>query len=329
MSYRTIEQQLKKNEWIHNFHKESLIDQLIQEASEILPRGREIISLTYGNQVKSNGALSDIWWVILLTNREIILVESLLDDNKWRGTPKMVNFEDIKIINGKRNKMNDQLLRINIVTSTQGWTFETLDLDSGLHFVDQAEASIVEGFHDLAAVLRTKEFNDLEIIDGRKKEKKHHKVFDYFFNFSSLLKSAPSLQALFLVFQGIWVLTDIAYISLWGSKNSTATAGLGLGLVMMIFNLLAVITLLANIINVWEKQAINPIAYKLILLEVLMFLLLVSSILIAIDATSSPIFAVVGLFVGFYTFSLISLDLWKGVREIDSPETIHRNENLI
>ncbi|ATZ16124.1 hypothetical protein JN01_0476 [Entomoplasma freundtii] len=323
MSYRTIEQQLKKNEWIHNFQQESILDQLIQEASEILPRGRQIISLTYGNQVKSNGTLSEIWWVILLTNREIILVESLLDDEKWRGTPKMVNFDDIKIINGKRSKGNSQILRINIVTNNQSWTFETLDLDSGLHFVDQAETLIVEGFHDLAAVLKTQEFNDLEIIDERKKSKKHHKIFNYFFNFNSLLKSTPSLRALFLASQIAWLVCNIIYVALWGANKLDAGAALGLGLVMVIFNLLSIVWVLANIVNVWEKHTITPLAHRLFLLEGLLIMLFITSILISVNSLTAPTFAVIGLFTSLYVLVEVSLELVKGIREIDNPEKEH------
>lgn len=314
MDFKNIEKQLRNQDWLNNFNN-NLTHDLIKQTGQILPRGRKIISLTYANQLKLNGAPGTMWWILILTDQDIMLLEYPLDKRIERATRalKVLTFDEIKMVSGKRSKNNERVAKINIVTDNQAWIFETYDLDSGLHFVDKTEHAIIDNVNQLANVLKTKEFNDLEIIQGqkRKKDLKHHPYFNYFFNYPSLLKSSPALQFIFLTNLFIWWVLAITSSALIDQHHWSASTQMGLGFPMIIFSFVALAFIGLDFSNTISQVKFGAKTRHLVLTALGLAYLLVVSILVSVNVPSLPIFLAIGMVLAFFwlgdwTFLLVA-----------------------
>lgn len=315
MDFKNIEKQLRNQNWMNNFNI-NLTQDLIKQASQVLPKGRKIISLTYANQLKVSGIPGSMWWILVLTDRDIMLLEHPLNKKVDRSmrTLKVLTFDEIKMVSGKQSKTNKNAAKINIVTDNQAWIFETYDLDSGLHFVEKTEHSIINNVNELANVLKTKEFNDLEMIKNQKKNRdfKDHPYFNYFFDYSSLFKSSPALQFIFLANLFIWLILAITSLALINNRQLLVGAQMGLGFPMIIFNLAALIFIGFDFANAWSIEHFGKEMRRLVMTTVTLLFLLVVSILVSVNVESIQIYLAIGLVLGLLSLSDWAFSLCAG-----------------
>lgn len=331
MYLKILEQQLKKNGWISNFPDPKMAKKLSEQTAEALNTDEKVFSITCANKIDQEGQPSASLWLLILTKKELFFVELDSDEDTWHSTPQHVNINDIRLVEKGISHLNPDLLRINIISSEKGFVFESIDSDSAFHFVDQANRLLKgddEKMDETLNLTKSRDFQDLEAINtttqtthikaqetksekSKKKPQnkdKDRKLFNYFFNFSSLFKSNPAMEVLFLAFELIWILCDIICIGMIDggvSGSISHDSGIALGVLMLIFSLLAIGILIPYLINIWKVGTITNKAKIFILIEVMQFFFMVISSLLIANTYSSGIFPYVGLMFAIAIFTWV------------------------
>lgn len=328
MDIKHIKNQLKKNDWINDFEDEDILDLTFEKIIKIFSTNKidsEIISLTLGHEIEKTGIKSSNIWLILLTNRELIFAEILLNNNKKiKSNPLIFKFADVKTLKESRNKKSfDDNLFLNFILKKRTWSFETLDLDSSIHFVDKFKKQILiykeldETSTDSNFI---KDFNKLETVifsddDYPDKKQKNYCTLDYFLNYSSILKSVPSLRFLFVIFLLFWIICDLVFIVIYNKSFESQVFSV-LGLLMLILIILSLIIQIIILINSWERKTITSNSKKILFIIFISFILFIGTILIiTTNNLSAFVFSCISWVMALGTIFYEILKLVEGIIE--------------
>ncbi|ATZ16977.1 hypothetical protein ELUMI_v1c02520 [Williamsoniiplasma luminosum] len=281
-------------------------------------KDEKIIGSIITRKVEIAEATSIKYIELVLTDSNIWFFEKEMDNPDSKVEFEKFDIRDVKMISIEKSKSNQELAILNVVVKGKAFVLDTIQKTLAEDFVSTMKKNILKTHNDQEHYKFTdlneeklENFDNLTIEKTTIKRVKENVIAKFFFNYTSILKSVPTLEVLFIISSLIWWIGDVIFLALIGRPTITPTnaAYYSIGVIMLITSLFNGLVLAAHLMNFIEKNKIHKQMKKGLILIIFDILLFSTSIMML--AQAKPI-----ILVAFLTIDMvliIAICFWVGI----------------
>ncbi|PPE06042.1 hypothetical protein [Williamsoniiplasma lucivorax] len=294
-----------------------------------ISKDENVIGGIVSRKVEANNVVSSIYVELVLTDYNLWVFQK--DKNKPDSEVEFerTDIRDVRMISIEKSKNNSNNVIISLVVKNNFFVLESEQKSLAEDFVNTMKKHILKTHNDQEYYKFTdvndEELNNFVDIENQKTPKVETKkttakeVAKFFFNHTSIFKSAPTLEVLLMLFSFVWWILGITFISIFDhvAPNKPANATFySLGVLMIVFSLLNGLTLIPYFMNFMEKDQINKKMIKALLLILFDILLFVTSVMMVAKSNVVAIFLIIDLILIVLVLFWATIDLARDILEI-------------
>ncbi|AVP49646.1 hypothetical protein [Williamsoniiplasma luminosum] len=300
-------------------------------------KDEKIIGSIITRKIEITEANSRKYVELVLTDSNIWFFEKEMDNPDNKVEFEKFDIRDVKMISIEKSKSNQELAILNVVVKGKAFVLDTIQKTLAEDFVSTMKKNILKTHNDQEHYKFTdlneeklENFDNLTVEKTITKKVKENAITKFFFNYTSILKSVPTLEVLFILSSLIWWIGDVIFLAIIGQEKITVTtsAYYSIGVIMLIISLFNGLVLTAHLMNFIKKNMISKQMKKSLILIMFNVLLFSTSIMMLAKSNLTILvaFLAIDLVLIIALCFWVAIDLAQNILELKSQN--HHNQQV-